>query len=549
MSNPPTPDPRLAKAVESVVAALEKSDQPLAVRLARGALDDGLAHPLFLNLRAFWHEGSGRAHEALADLEHAHRLAPEDVPVLNALGLALARLQRHVDATKAFETATALQPDFVPAHFNHGWACEMWGELDRAQRSYEKAVALNGSAPGAAEPLARLAVLAGRRGDWDETRSLAARTLELSPAHPIAHLMRTRADIQDGKFEAADQSLRQILAWPKLSTHDRYEAMGALGDLRHRQERYADAFAAYQTGNAEYGRTVASRYQGSASALDAVRWMHRYYENIPPADALPHRSASASGEASCHVFLVGFIRSGTTLLEQVLASHPDVTTMEEKEALEDSGMKFLGDARGLDLLRGLSDRERDTYLQAYWRRVRELGFEPGGKIFVDKQPFNTVKLPLIAELFPQAKIIFAIRDPRDVLLSCMRRRFSVTALTYELLEQDSAARFYAAYMTLAERLMQVLPLAFHCIRHEDLVDDFEGEVGKVCDFLGIAWTDAMRDFAERRKVRAISSPSAAQIAKGLNREGIGQWRKYREQMAPILPVLQPWVDRFGYPAA
>lgn len=541
----PFRDPRLKESVETVVAALEK-DRGEAIRRARAALANGLVHPLFLNLRAFWLEERGRMEEALADLERAHEIAPDDVPVLNALGLALAKLLRPVEAAKAFESAIALQPDFTPAYYNHGWACEMWGELDRAQKSYEQAIARSAAHPDSAEPLARLARLAAWRGDWAEARALAARALRLAPAHPVARLAQASANIQAGETGTAETELRQILATPSLSAYDRYHAMGTLGDLRHREERFADAFAAYETGNAQWRKEAPPRYGKDRAALDAVRWMHRYYENAPPSPRRPAPPA-ASGTA-CHTFLIGFIRSGTTLLEQALASHPDVVTMEEKEALGDSGRMFLADANGLDRLRALPGEERSAYVETYWRSAKEQGFEPKGKVFIDKQPFNAIKLPLIAELFPGAKILFAVRDPRDVLLSCFRHRFKLTTFTYELLTLEDAARFYAAYMTMAERLRRVLPLDWHQIRHEDTVGDFEGEVGKVCGFLGIAWSGAMRDFAERRKVRAIATPSAAQIAKGLNREGIGQWRRYREQMAPALPLLRPWVERFGYPA-
>ncbi len=549
MSEQPLQNPRLAKAVETVVAALNKSDREGAIRLARIALDGDLIHPLFLNLRAFWLEGRGRLNDALADLERARELAPDDVPVLNALGLALAKLHRHVEAAKVFETVIALQPDFTAAYFNHGWACEMWGELDRAKKSYEIAVAQSAGHRDSAEPLARLATLAVRRGDWAEAHELAARALQLAPNHPTARLAQVRGGIQTGELKTAETELQHILATPSLDANDRYHAMGALADLRHGEGRFADAFAAYAAGNAEWRKVASSRYGygKKVTGIGGLHWMNRYYENMSPVHVpAGRRPSSASSNAVCHVFLLGFIRSGTTLLELVLASHPDVVTMEEKEALGDSGAIFLTDAKGLDQLQALTEQDRARYAQTYWQRVKEQGLDPAGKVFIDKQPFNAFKLPLISALFPDAKILFAVRDPRDVLLSCFRQRFQLTTLTYELLTIEDAARFYDAYMTLAERLRQVLPLDLHQIRHEDLVDDFEGEVGKVCNFLGISWTDAMRDFAERRKVRAIATPSAAQIAKGLNREGIGRWQNYREQLAPALPLLQRWIERFGY---
>jgi tetratricopeptide (TPR) repeat protein len=536
----------LAEALRAVLAALDKSDQPLAARLSRSALRDGLIHPLFLNLRAFWLEQRGRDDEALADLERARELAPDDVPILNALGLALARAHRPVDATRAFEAAIALDPDFAPAHFNHAWVCETWGELDKARRSYERAAELEAGKPNSAESISRLASLAARLGDEQEGRRLAMQALQLMPGHPIALMARARAEIQTGELDAAEATLYRVLTAQSVLTDHRYHAMGVMGDLRHRQKRYADAFRIYTSGNDQYRKTAHARYSSGESGLDAVRWMQRYYEQQSPRSASPLRAA---GDPSrCHVHLVGFIRSGTTLLEQALASNPDVVTMEEKEALNDSGPIYLKSAETLDRLHSLNDDERARFVQGYWRSVRGFGYNPDGKVFIDKQPFNTLKLPLIAELFPSAKIIFAIRDPRDVILSCTRRRFSINALTYDLLNLEAAARFYADYMQLAERMMEVLPLQFHRIRHEDVIDNFEGEVRRVCDFIGVEWNDAMVNFEERRKVRSISSPSAAQIAKGLNREGVAQWRHYREQMAPILPILQPWVERFGYPS-
>jgi hypothetical protein len=120
--------------------------------------------------------------------------------------------------------------------------------------------------------------------------------------------------------------------------------------------------------------------------------------------------------------------------------------------------------------------------------------------------------------------------------------------TFELLTLERAARLYADYMRLAEIYRAKLPLDVLELRHEDLVDDFEGRVRATCEFLGVAWQDSMRDFAARAKSQAITTPSSVQVMRGLNREGIGHWRNYRDQLAPVLPILQPWVERFGYPA-
>jgi hypothetical protein len=173
--------------------------------------------------------------------------------------------------------------------------------------------------------------------------------------------------------------------------------------------------------------------------------------------------------------------------------------------------------------------------------------EPAGVTLLDKMPFNALKLPIIARLFPRAKVVFALRDPRDVVLSCFRQQFRVAPYTVELLELERGAAFYAAYMQAAMLCIEKLPLHVHFARHEDLVEDFDRRTREICDFIGLGWTEALRDFTHRAGGRAIATPSAQQIARGLDSGGVGTWRKYGPQMASVLPVLAPWVERFGYP--
>ena len=184
--------------------------------------------------------------------------------------------------------------------------------------------------------------------------------------------------------------------------------------------------------------------------------------------------------------------------------------------------------------------------EAYWRRVRQAGAKLDTRVFIDKHPLNTLKLPLIARLFPDARILVCRRDPRDVVLSCFRRRFLMNPHMYQLLSLPGAAAFYAATMSVAGRAQEVWALNQLVVSHEALVGDFEANSRLVCDFLGLRWTPALSDVAARIKDRSIATPSGAQLARGLNAEGIGQWRRYLTHLTPVLPLLQPWVERFGY---
>jgi hypothetical protein len=256
---------------------------------------------------------------------------------------------------------------------------------------------------------------------------------------------------------------------------------------------------------------------------------------------------ATSADPLGHVFLLGFPRSGTTLLEVVLDGHPQVASIEEHELLCDAVLRFMREPLDLEPLARADESELHALRAAYWDRVRQAGIDTAGKVFVDKHPLNTLKLPLIARLFPRAKILFACRDPRDVVLSCFRRRFKMNPAMYELLTLPGAAAFYDAVMGFADKVRPLLELDWRVVRYESLVNDLPQETRAICEFLRLEWVAGMGDFATRVQAREHATPSTAQLARGLERSGLEQWRHYAAPLRPILPVLKHWVERLGYP--
>ena len=244
--------------------------------------------------------------------------------------------------------------------------------------------------------------------------------------------------------------------------------------------------------------------------------------------------------------LVGFPRSGTTLLEQVLAGHPDVVTLEEAPTFAAPYAEFMASDDRLQRLARLAPPEINLWRDRYWAEVRGHGVEPRGRLFVDKAPAGTLYLPLVAKLFPEAKVLFALRDPRDVVLSCLRQSFQLNAMTYAFTTLNGTARCYAACMGLAEVYRTVLPLDLLEVRHEYLVQDFDAVLADIAGFLGLTITPRMADIAETARRRVVRTPSAAQVRERLNARGIGRWRAYAEQLSPVMETLAPWVERFGY---
>jgi Tfp pilus assembly protein PilF len=530
--------------VQAVSDAISIGDLARAADLATTALRNDFQHPAFFNARALHLQEQGRLPEALAEFQQALPFMPNDPTLLNAIGLCAVRANRAQEGLAAFKRALAAQPDNPVTHFRTGWAHASAGDQGAARKSYERAIELK---PDYAEALAALASIAAREEKTDEARDYAARSLAIDPAEPTAIVALAMVENAAGEYAKAEALINEELKDKRAIGHTRGVLLGFLGDALDGQDRIGEAFAAYTAKGAEFRRLHEARLGHAPSATKMMGSLAAYLESTPEerwkAKAQPKAVAGAPRE---HVFLLGFLRSGTTLLERILDMHPDVVNLEERDTLAALSQQFMSIPAGLNRLTALEGKALDDARESYWRGVRAFGVEPEGKVFIDKQPLNTFNLPLIAKLFPEARILFAVRDPRDVLFSCFRRHFEVNPVMYEFLDLVSGARFYDAVMNVGEISRQKLPLTLHEHRYEDMIADFDGRVRAVCDFLNIEWTDAMRDFSSKARETTIRSPSAAQVRKPLYGEGVGQWRRYAQEFAPAQPILARWIERFGY---
>lgn len=527
---------------EVSMAAL--SDLDRASGVASLALSKGLRHPVFHSTRALWFQRQNRHAEAVAEFEQAVAIAPRDVNLLTALGASLVRLNRLSEGIAAFDAAIGIAPARSQTYYNKGCALAAIGEQGTAIRCFERVIALQ---PNHADALCTLAATAARNGETKKARALAERALRARPGDPTAVIALAMSDLHEREFARAEQRLAAFLAEMRAEDQTRALALGLFGDALDGQDRTAAAFEAYSEKNRILRSLHEAQFGGPARALNIVELRIGYVEEAAPGRWNKAENSTVLPPSQQHVFLLGFMRSGTTLLEQVLASHPNVENLEERETLRELSAVYLGSASGSRELSSLSGPLLDRARDHYWQRVRAFGAKPEGKIFVDKQPFNTLNLPLIARLFPNAKIVFALRDPRDVVLSCFRRHLEVKPTTFEMLTLTDAAHFYDRVMHLAEIYRSTLPLDLLECRHENLVSGFERCVRSICAFIGMNWSETMRDFDRSTRERVVRSPSAYQVRLGLHSEAIGQWRRYERELSPIIPLLQPWIERFGYP--
>jgi tetratricopeptide (TPR) repeat protein len=532
--------------LRQVLALAAQREFERAADLAAATVASGFEHPVLLNVMATRLEIQGRFEESLALLERAVALAPRDIGVRNALSLCLQRLERPAEALRHSDELLQQHPDLAFAHATRGNALIALGELAQARLSLERALELE---PGNLAALVALGSIATHRGDHSAARRWAEQALAQAPGLPDAVLSLAAAELDAGEYGQAERKLQGLILASRAGRLDKARASGLLGDVLDATGRYAEAFAAYTACN-DGLREFHRRYEDEANILDYTRTLIASLGRVDPRRWQPRSFVpDESTEARAHVFLTGFPRSGTTLLEVVLDGHPEVATSEEHELLHDAVLRFLREPFDWEALALADESELAPLRSAYWAAVRRAGIEVRGKVFIDKHPLHTLKLPLIARLFPRAKILFARRDPRDVVLGCFRRRFLMNPAVYRFLDLREAAEFYALTMEFAAQARPLLELEWYEVRYESLVADLTGVSREICRFLQLDWLAELERFAERAQSSKHATPSTAQLARGLDRARSGQWLNYVAALEPVLPVLMPWVERLGYAAA
>ncbi|CAM3199877.1 hypothetical protein SPAN111604_09980 [Sphingomonas antarctica] len=463
-----------------------------------------------------------------------------DAATLLAQGSALRREGNFSAAIRLLDHAARLTPGDPDIWLERGYVFDFGGSLDNALHSYAEAARLGGGAA----PLAGYASVAVRKGDYDGARAAAGAALQLAPGEPTAEIALARCDVEARGYSDAEDRLQRVLARSDIAPEEQMIAGGLLGDVLDKLDRPAEAFAAYARSKALFAEVHAERFAGQLPLTQFVDEIAKTFASVAP-EAWSAAPATIAGATPNHVFLLGYPRSGTTLVENILASAPGVAASEESPTLREADREFLDPPDKLVGLTRLDAAGLAPWREAYWRRVRAGGIAPDAQTFVDMDPLKGSRLPMIARLFPQAKIVVMRRDPRDVVLSCFRTSFAPTAAAYQFTTLAGVARHYDALMRLQRDCLAALPLAAHELRYEALVGDFDATTQALCRFIGIDWSDDLRRFDKTAERRGVSTASQTQVRRGLY-DGRAQWRRYESELAPVMPILQPWIDAFGY---
>jgi tetratricopeptide (TPR) repeat protein len=482
---------------------------------------------------------------ARAVLSSAAALAPDDAEIRYRYAQACYECRRTEEALAALEGWEALPTLSAEVAANIGQLLMSLGEPARAHAVLHQ-ISLD---PNLDPKVALTLVHAYERTNrLSEAHALFERLYGEPRARAALgrDLLLTQAQLAErgADFETAASLLRQALR--DVAEAQRHHHLFPLARCLDALERHEEAFDTLL--EAHRSQTAYLALSNPGLSLRGVPTMAITQYGCDPADVATWNHEGAPSVAESPVFIVAFPRSGTTLLELTLDAHPLLRSMDEQQfvqnALDDilaQGVRYPGE------LGRLSGTQLAQIRAGYWQRVsRKVRLDPGQRL-VDKNPLNILRLPVIRRVFPHARILFTIRHPCDVLLSCFMQHFRAPDFALLCADLGNLTLGYRRTMDFWYQQAELLEPTVREIRYESFVGGFETEVRGICKFLELPWDEALSAPASNARAKGyISTPSYSQVVQPVNKKAVGRWRAYERHFAAVLPMLQPYLERWGY---
>jgi tetratricopeptide (TPR) repeat protein len=450
--------------------------------------------------------------EAETALEHAAAVGANDVPLLVLIGQEYFRLRRFDRARASFQRAVAADPDSVHALLSMAAWWERERRLSDAMECVETCLAAHPQDPQA---LYYRAFLLHRQGRNDEA---AAALSQLN---------------KRGNFDTNLQvSINHLLAvvMDALGQYD--EAWLMLGEAKALAKTMMETEALIR----DYNKWD--------------RWRRELLAALTP-EIIRRWRAESNGPLRL-AFLGGHPRSGTTLMEQILAAHPDIRAFDEPEAFPQEVLNVLCPAQAA---RGLTLSDLNALSAARWSSLRGRYFKslmrevPTGnptELLLDKNPSPTNSLHLWLRLFPELKVIIALRDPRDVVVSCYFQNLPLNPATANFLSIERTVKHYADLMDAWLRMRELGGFDWIEMRYHEAVSNPESEGRRVTEFLGLQWHPQQANHSEIAGGKILHSPTYLDAAKPIYKQSLDRWRNYASALAPVQQRLAPYFRAFGY---
>jgi tetratricopeptide (TPR) repeat protein len=529
----------LPNALQRALRHLKSGSPVECLNLCNEILADtpGLVEAMYLRGCAAYETGD--IARSVSDLDVVHNNHPEHLHAAYYLGRSLRAAGQSEEALEPLQAALAEEELELRARYELALCLT---RLRRRVEAIDHYQAILQHQPDNSLVAASLSSLLERENRLDEAEMWAARTLQIDPANETAQVTRAILARRHGEYAEAEEQLRNLI--PKISQPiNRSIAWNQLGQSLEGQDKWGDAFEAFTESN----QMLLRNHPGAipdARGPHGLQTLARVEEWLTTQPLTEWNETTVPDESKL-VFLVGFPRSGTTLLDRMLSAHPDIEVLEEKslfsrlhqnwsepgilESLADVTEAQLADAHGI-------------YREELSRHRRDLN----RSVVIDKLPLNLAYLFLIYRLFPQAQVIFLQRHPMDACLSCYFQTFELQAAMAYFLDLELTAQYYDSVMRVASLSLQQIGNPVHKLRYEDLVADPKNQLTALLDFLNLNWHDSMLDYWQQEVDGTSDTPSYQQVSQQLYTRSIGRWQHYAKHLESSSSFLERWVEEFGY---
>ncbi len=481
--------------------------------------------------------------DAIASYNNALKIKPNDGKTYNNIGVVLQEMEQFDDAIDAFQKAFKIDPNNADAYFNMGNAQKEKDDIESALDSYQNALKIN--------PHYDDAYLE----KWDlleKSNSLDELEISIKEARENYVKLPDQITYYDAHLKYRSKQynkcyqLIETIDIDNIATISKTNIISLKAKCLREQNKFAQSFSIFVEMNEMVGKSLDYEKQYPQDYFDQIIDTVHQLEKL--SDKTPSKRASLS--SGIHpTFLIGFPRSGTTLLDTILRTHSRIDVVEEQSMVIDA-KNYIGHEptiENIENIENLQNGKLKTARNIYFAELAKHTNLDKYSCYIDKLPLNILQLPFTNQLFSEAKYILALRHPLDSILSCFMQNFDMNPAMANMLTLDRIVDFYCCAMHIFEMSEKRYSLPIHRIRYEDLVFDMKTEVSALLKFLDLNWEDSLTDYQTTALQRGlIKTASYSQVVQPIYKTASYRWKNYEQFLEKYFEKVEPWVTKFGY---
>jgi len=481
---------------------------------------------------------AGKYKEASTYFKRVLKIDPRHLASLNNFGILLRKVQKHEEAIKCFEKIIDIDKNFLKAYNNIGTISLELGNVENAISNYEKVMKLD---PNNFVSYKNLLAVYENTNQIENYNKILKLSEKKFPEEKILKLYKGILFFRKNKFKESVELLSKS-GFEKENEMEK-KRIFFLAKAYDRIDKTTEAFKFFKLGNKLENSTYEAKQFDKNRYLKNIEKKKDYFtkENISK-----WRKIKLSSYLHSPVFLIGFPRSGTTLLDTILRSHPKIEIIEEKPMV----LKMISKIKNNNIysLEDISDQEIKYLRKEYFNELQKhINFNNKSTLYIDKLPLNIINVGEILRIFPNSKFILSLRHPMDCVLSCFMQDFKLNDAMSNFMNLKDAAILYKKTMDLWGQYTSVLKVNYIPIKYENLIKNLKPSIKEILKFLNLDWDKSLLNYRDAAVKRGkISTPSYYQVIQPIYEHSNQRWKRYKKHLTNIQPTLNTLIKKYKY---